>query len=119
MKTINVISIVEGKISSTQLSIKNIIQLESSFVDVKNHLYKNDSGILIRLNHYHRNTTLNLSEISPYALLFFDDKLEYKGASYSIKKSNGEYIIKTQFKIILLIKTPHKLKITNITCIEY
>lgn len=105
----------KGKKMFTQdISINSIIKLDSPFVDVVNHLSKDDLGAWIEFKHHQTNTILNLTDISPYVLLFFDDELCYKGASYSIKSETGVSTLQTAYKHILFLRMPHQLDLKNI-----
>lgn len=114
MKTVT-INCKENKIySSQEVPINCILKLDSSFVDMANFLNEDALGVLVQLEHHQTITILNLTDMSPYVLLFFDDELYFKGTSYSIKSGTGSFIIQTQYKNILLVRMPHNLKLNTI-----
>ena len=93
MKTV-FINLEEGEIIySQEVTISSIITLDSSFVDMPNYLNEDAWGVLVRFEHNQTTTRLNLTDVSPYVLLFFDDELNFKGASYSIKSGTGSFTI--------------------------
>jgi hypothetical protein len=114
MKTV-IINLKEGEIISSQkITINSIITLDSSFVDMTKYLNEDELGVLIQLDHQRPATLLNLTDVTPYVLLYFNEKLEFKGASYSIKSGSGSFTIQTQFKNILFVRLPHDLKLNQI-----
>ena len=113
MKTI-FIKLKDGnRTSSKAITINDRITLNESFVDMVNYLDKDTVGLLVHFKHQ-QISLLNLTKVSPYILLFFDENLIYKGATHSIKNGSGNYIIQTQYKLILFIKAPHDLKLEDI-----
>ncbi len=114
MKTVFV-NLKVGKINSSQeVPINRIIKLDSSFVDMANYIHEDELGVLIQFEHNQTIALLNLTDVSPYVLLFFDDELYFKGASYSIKSGTGSFTIQTQYKNILFLRVPHNLKLNKI-----
>jgi len=119
MKTV-FIKLKEGvNTSSQELTINSIIRLDSSFVEMTNYLDEGKLSVLIQFEHNQPITTLNLTDVTPYVLLFFDDELYFQGASYSIKNSTGSFTIQTQFRNILFIRTPHYLAINQINKLKH
>ena len=119
MKSV-LINLKDGENNYTQeLSINDIIKLDTSFVDPDNHLNKDELGVLIQLQHQLLTSILNLTYLTPYVLLFFDADLVFKGASYSIKSSPGSFSIQTQYKNILFLKIPHSLKLHQIINLNF
>ena len=93
MKTVS-INCKEGKIySSKKVPIYNILKLHASFVDMAKSLNGDELGFLFRFEHSQTTAIFNLTDGLPYALLFFDDQLRFKGASYSIKSATGSFAI--------------------------
>ena len=105
--------------SSQEVLINSIIKLDSSFVDMANHLNKDELGALIQFKHNQPITILNLTDVTPYVLLFFDDELCFKGASFSNKSGTGSYTIQTQYKNILFVRMPHNLKLNQIISLRH
>ncbi len=119
MKTVS-INLKEDKIySSQEVPINYILKLDSSFVDMANYLNEDELGVLIQFEHNQTTAILNLTNVSPYVLLFFDDKFNFKGASYSIKSGTGSFTINTQYKNILFVRMPHNLKLNNINNLSH
>ena len=114
MNTVFINSKEDDITSSQEVPINSIIKLDSSFVDMGNYLNENQLGVLMQLQHHQEITLLNLTNVSPYILLFFDADLVFKGASYSIKSSPGSFSIQTQSKNILFLRLPHTLRLNQI-----
>jgi len=120
MKTVFINSKEGNIISSQKIFVNSIIKLDSSFVDMANHFNKEELGVLIQLEHNQTVAILNLTGVTPYVLLFFDDELYFKGASYSIKSGTGSFTIQTQYKNILFVRILHNLELNKIInlCLE-
>lgn len=103
----------DSSITSTELPIQDIITLDSSFVDVDNYLDKGDVSTLFQFTHQ-QNSLLNVTEVSPYILLYFDESRELKGATLSIKSGSGNRTIITQYKYVLFVRMPHDLSLNDI-----
>jgi hypothetical protein len=113
MKTV-FIKLKDGNTTSSKaITINDSVTLNDSFIGMFNYLDKDTVGLLVHFKQQQINL-LNLTKVSPYVLLFFDDNLIYKGATHSIKNGIGNFIIQTQYKLILFIKVPHNLILDNI-----
>jgi len=86
--------------------VNSMVTLDAPFINMENYIKNNEAGIFIQIENKIRTTNLNLSNISPYVLLFFDEELFFKGTSYSINSGTGTYTIQTQYKNILVIRIP-------------
>ena len=110
-----VINCKEGEINSAKkISIDQQLYLDASFVDVAHYISKEERVVLLQFTHRQATSTLNLTGISPYVLVFFNDELEYKGASYSIKSGTGSFTISTPYKNILFLRMPHAINLNKI-----
>jgi hypothetical protein len=58
--------------------------------------------LFLEINHHQVNTLLELSKVSPFVLLYFDETLNFIGASYSLNGFESPFGISTQAKKILL-----------------
>lgn len=96
------------------VAINGILKEYGAFIDISNHIKNNSEGFLLRIEDTARIAMLNLTNVSPYLLLFFDEELLFKGTSYSIKGGSGNYTIQTQYKNILFLRMPHNLKLNPI-----
>ena len=119
MKTV-FINLKEGEIIYFQkVSVNSIININSSFVDMSNHLNQDELGALVQFEHNQPITILNLTDVTPYTLIFFDDELCFKGASCSVKSGTGSFTIQTQYKNILFVRMPHNLKLNQIISLRH
>ena len=119
MKTV-IIKLKEDEIIYSQkVPVNCIININSSFVDISNHLHKDDLGALVQFEHNKTISILNLTDVTPYILLFFDNELCFKGASYSLNKERASYMLQTEYKTILFIKYPNNLRLNNIEKLSY
>ena len=114
MKTIIINSKESNIISSQKIFVNSIIKLDSSFVDMANHLNEEELGVLIQPEHNQTLAILNLTGVTSYVLLFFDDELHFKGSTESNKCGTGSFTIQTQYKNILFVRIPHNLELNKI-----
>ena len=94
--------------------INSMVTLDASFINMENYIKNNEAGIFIQIENKTRTTNLNLSNISPFVLLFFDEELFFKGTSYSINSGTGNYTIQTQYKNILVLRMPLEFDMNEI-----
>lgn len=114
MKTV-FINFQDGEIQSPQdVTINAIITFDRAFVDMTTYLNDHELGVLLQLQHHQTITTLHLTDVTPYVLLYFDEALIYKGAGYSLKSGSGCFTIHTPYKNILFVRLPHDLKLNQI-----
>ena len=114
MKTV-FINLKEGEIIYFQkVPVNCFININSSFVDMSNHLNQDELGALVQFEHNQLITKLNLTDITPYTLIFFDDELCFKGASCSVKSGTGSFTIQTQYKNILIIRMPYEFDLNEL-----
>ena len=119
MKTVSIISKEDDIKSSQNAPIHASITLDTAFVDISRYLNDNELGLLLQLQHKQPITTLHVTDVAPYVLLYFDADLNYKGAAYSIKSGTGSFTIHTPYKTILFVRLPHDLKLNTITKLSH
>ena len=95
------------------------IELNSGFIDVKSLIKADGKALLLRFSIDKMNTQLVLTDVSPYVLLYFDEFLQFTGASYSNNSGGDSFVIQTQYKTILLIKLPLYFDLNEIIQLEY
>jgi hypothetical protein len=111
---------------SIQITLKDRtrIQFETKFQTtsdtfIKVHeLHYGTSPLFLEIDHHQINTLLELSKVSPFVLLLFDEKLEFSGASYSINYGNGSFGINTQAKRILFLHHSINVKLEEVLLIN-
>ena len=118
MKTVCIILKENDIISTKEVAVNSIIPLDSSFIDMATYLNKNQLGVLIQLQHHQPSTTLNLTNVTPYVLLCFNDALHYKSAAYSIKSGTGSFTVQTPYKNLLFIRMPFEIKINTVLSLK-
>jgi len=104
--------------STQQIPVNGLLTIESAFINMDQYMAENDNEFLIRIKNKSRISVIDLSHISPYVLLFFDEELKFKGATYSINTTQGNYSIQTQFNYILFIRFPHNLSLDKLEGIK-
>ena len=75
-------------------------------IKVSELLERGNPSLLISIEHQQLNTDLELSKVSPFVLLYFDEDDFFIGAAYSLSNAQSPFSIQTQFKKILLLSFP-------------
>lgn len=112
---------------SIQITLKDRTQIQfeaavktTSDTFVKVHeLQDGIEPLFLEINHQQLLTFLDLSEVSPFVLLYFDEELQFTGASYSINKGNGLFGIKTQVKRVLFLNYPINFKLEEVLNLQH
>ena len=77
MKTVS-INLKEDDIKTSQnVPIHTCITLDAAFINMPAYLNTGELGVLVLLQHQGPLTLLNLTGVTPYVLLCFDDYLHY------------------------------------------
>ncbi|QKJ64974.1 hypothetical protein [Flavobacterium sp. M31R6] len=106
MNTSEIILKFENNIQT--LSI-NLIAIDFTTTIVRNHGIINNQSHLFSIKHEQLNTVLDLTEITPFQLIYFNENKEFIGGSFSLGSPEHLFSIQTTAKHILLI--PYKEKI--------
>ena len=110
---------------SIQITLKDRTQIQfeakvqttaDTFIKV-HELHEGTSPLYLEIDHQQVNTLLELSKVSPFVLLYFNEKLDFTGASYSINNGNGSFGINTQAKKILFLNHPITFKLEEVLSI--
>lgn len=112
---------------SIQITLKDRTQIQfeasvktTSDTFVKVHkLQDGIEPLFLEINHQQLLTFLDLSEVSPFILLYFDEELQFTGASYSINKGSGSFGIKTQVKRVLFLNYPINFKLEEVLNLQH
>ncbi len=65
----------------------------------------NDSpeGFLLQLPTTTLTTLLDLSNLNPYELWYFDEKQKFTGKAFALSTSDGSFLVQTQAKFVLVV----------------
>ena len=102
----------------TQVEFEVKVQTTSDTFIKVHELQDGTSPLYLQINHHHINTVLELSNMSPFVLLYFNEKFDFTGASYSINNGNGSFGINTQAKRILFLHHPINFKLEEVLLIN-
>ena len=111
--------------NSMQITLKNqaLIKIEATvkktndtFVKVHD-LQDGTSPLFLEIEHQQINTVLELSKVSPFVLLYFDEELQFTGAAYSLNGSDSSFAVSTLFKKILLLHYPIEFILEEAACL--
>lgn len=102
-----------------KLSLDHSFTLDTPFIDMKKYLRDNEEEILIVNKNTSKNTLIDLTHITPYIILFFDDLLRFTGATYSLQNENASFRITTPFKYYLFVRHPHEINLKEVRFISF
>jgi len=91
--------------STVNLNLQSI-SIESEGFDANLLLNKEDKCFLLEKKHRAITTTINLTKVTPYVLLQFDNKKEFTGATFSLNIQQSPFSIKSLAEYFLLIPYP-------------
>jgi len=97
-----------------QITLDASFTVNTSFVDMQKYLKDDEEEVLLINESASKQTIINLTGITPYILLFFDDELKFKGASYSIQHTNGDFRITTAHKYYLFVRVPYDINLDQV-----
>ena len=75
--------------------------------------------IFLSIQHKQLNTLLELSKVSPFVLLYFDEYNFFTGASFSINRENSQFSIQSQSKNIVLYPFPIPFELNQVSKLSY
>ncbi len=109
--------------NSLQITLKDqaVIQLEATVkktTDTFLKVHELQDGIVplyLEIEHSQINTLLELSKVSPFVLLYFDENFLFIGASYSLNGYESPFGISIQAKKIVLVHYPISFKLEEVT----
>ena len=97
----------------------SLIETELAFLHMKSIINFKQKLLLLKIRHSKTNTIMNLTHVVPYVLLFFNEKFEFCGASYSLNKEGASYLLQTEYKTVLFVKHPNKLILSTINNLSH
>ncbi len=77
------------------------------------------SPLYLEIDHQQINTLLELTKVSPFVLLYFDEKLKFTGASYSLNLYDSPFSISTQSKKILILHFPIDFRLEDVSNVKF
>ena len=101
----------------TNFNAVNVIEFETSFINLKDYLKEDSEPTLIELKTQNV-SHLNLSNVSPYVLIYFDDSKTFIGATHSVNTYQGDFSINCYNKYVLLMKIPYSINLSELHSLE-
>ena len=102
-----------------KLSLDHSFTVQTSFIDMQKYLKDQEEEILIINESNSQNTIIDLTGITPYIILFFDDLMRFTGASYSLQKGNATFRISTPFTYYLFVRHPHEINLEEVRFLSF
>ncbi len=101
-----------------QISFEALVKTTSDTFIKAHELQEEFTPLLLEINHQQVNTLLELSKVSPFVLLYFDDSLLFTGASFSLNGFKSPFGISTQSKKVLLLHFPISFQLEDVMCLN-
>jgi hypothetical protein len=101
------------------LPIDTCLDLHADFIEVRSFIQPDQNILLFKCTHSKSNTQLVLTGVTPYAILYFDEFLAFKGASFSTANVEGNFVIQTQYKTMLLVKLPLDIELHKVIKLDF
>lgn len=101
-----------------QITFEALVKTTSDTFIKVHELQEELSPLLLEINHHQLNTLLELSKVSPFVLLYFDDSLLFTGASFSLNEFKSTFGISTQSKKVLLLHFPISFQLEDVLCLN-
>ena len=73
-----------------------------------------ETPLLLNIQHPQINSMLELSKVTPFVLLYFDDTNTFSGASYSLNDFKNAFGISIQAKKLLVLPFPIAFKLEEV-----
>jgi hypothetical protein len=99
---------------TTQVRLDVVVKKTSNALINVHEVLNNNEALFLEIEHQQINTHLELSNVSPYVLLYFNDEFSFVGAAYSLNELGNSFGIITQAKKILFIKYPIEYQLNTI-----
>jgi hypothetical protein len=77
-------------------------------------LQEGRTPLLLNIQHQQINSLLELSNVAPFVLLYFDDTNTFSGASYSLNGFKNQFGISIQAKKLLALPFPITFKLEEV-----
>lgn len=78
-----------------------------------------ETPLLLNIQHYQINSLLELSNVAPFVLLYFDDTNAFSGASYSLNGFKNPFGISIQAKKLLALPFPIPFKLEEVVSLTF
>jgi hypothetical protein len=111
MSTPKIILKFENNIQTVSISP---IAIDFTTSIVRNHGIINNRAYLFSIKHEQLNTVLDLTQITPFQLIYFNEDKEFIGASFSLGIPEHLFSIQTTAKHILLVPYKEKIELDNL-----
>lgn len=97
-----------------------IVRVIKPIILVNELILGHTKSIFFEVTHGQLNTLLDLTNVTPYELWYFNEKNEFTGKSFSLQKGNAPFQIQTQARYIALIPSSTRLAryVVNSTIVE-
>jgi hypothetical protein len=87
---------------------------------IKVHEFKEvRTPLLLNIQHTQINSLLELSNVAPFVLLYFDDTNVFSGASYSLNGFKNQFGISIQAKKLLVLPFPIAFKLEEVVSLTF
>lgn len=82
-------------------------------------LQESNDPLFLEIENKQINTLLELSKVSPFVLLYFDEKLDFSGASFSLNENKSPFTISNKAKKILILHSPISFQLKDVLSLTF
>lgn len=100
------------------IKIDRVLNYTTDFVNLSEQFNTKDKIVLLKIQHHKTITILNLTGITPYMVLYFDEDLWFTGAAFAVQSTSGSFSINTEYKNILFCNIDLKIEVKNLLRFE-
>lgn len=93
--------------------------LEQNGFDANKLMNQKETAFLFEKKHASTITTINLTLVTPYVILQFDENKKFTGATFSLNKGQGPFEIKAEADYFLLVPYPFQFVLQDVKSISY
>jgi hypothetical protein len=103
--------------STIELSLQSIT-IENEGFDANLLMTQKETAFLLEKKHSYNITTINLTQVTPYVILQFDENKEFTGATFSLNEMRSPFYIKALAEYFLLLPYPLQFHLDEIAGFE-
>jgi hypothetical protein len=99
---------------NSQITIETMVKSTSDTFIKVHEFQEAETPLLLNIQHPKINSLLELSNVAPFVLLYFDDTNTFSGASYSLNGFKNQFGISIQAKKLLALPFPIAFKLEEV-----
>lgn len=118
----------KSKQTAVKIHLKNLITVEINLhsITIENEGFDanflqnyKENNFLLEKNHKAITTTINLSKLTPYVLLQFNENKQFTGATFSLNEIHSSFSIKALAECFLVLPYPLTFTLDDVKDMSY